>query len=517
MTRSSGLSPSRTGLRSQGGPVNVVLPNGNVLQPVGNQNQPAGNQNQNPNVPINLQPNVNVKVDGAGLDTFVPVIPDVRTEDIKELFKVKYLTKLDGEPTHDWLETIEKEMGRNALAVECSFGGGRSGCLGTVYNNARFKAKAGHDWVVPSSRGAFPIFPNNASIAQKKQLISEFIESEKDRKTVKICEELLKGQLIEAVDENFILELKDDMMDYDGVTLVDMLKHLRDEYAPQDVNFLEKVLSEFEEPPDLTKPIDAYFAKQERCQRLLADSEDPIEDRTMVVKATQHLGKDPSLAKKTVQFRELSKDQRTWTKCKAYYRKVMRAVKQEQKCLGADQDYHTGSAVAARSVVEAAEQKARDEMAEKMSGSFDALASAAVAKAATIDSHAATIAALSKANAELVETNKRLVAQLTAAKLPFSPPGFPPNIPTTPSSTTGISRGVHEDLPTVETGHKTNTAGVSCPAVKKSNNKWYFVAPQACSTCGKPAVLHVPENCGGPGRKRWPRRAQATAPTGTSV
>ena len=68
--------------------------------------------------------NVNVKVDGAGLDTFVPVIPDVRTEDIKELFKVKYLTKLDGEPTHDWLETIEKEMGRNALAVECSFGGG---------------------------------------------------------------------------------------------------------------------------------------------------------------------------------------------------------------------------------------------------------------------------------------------------------------------------------------------------------------------------------------------------------
>ena len=72
-----------------------------------------------------------------------------------------------------------------------------------------------------------------------------------------------------------------------------------------------------------------------------------------------------------------------------------------------------------------------------MSGSFDALASAAVAKAATIDNHAATIAALSKANAELVETNKRLVAQLTAAKLPFSPPGFPSNVPTAPSNPTG--------------------------------------------------------------------------------
>ena len=84
----------------------------------------------------------------------------------------------------------------------------------------------------------------------------------------------LKGQLIEAIGENFILEFKDDMMDYNDVPLIELLRHLRDEYVPQDVDFLEKVLSKFEEPPDLTKPIDTYFAKQERCQRLLADSEE---------------------------------------------------------------------------------------------------------------------------------------------------------------------------------------------------------------------------------------------------
>ena len=67
----------------------------------GNQPLAVGNQNQNPNIPINLQPHDNVKVDGAGLDTFVSVIPVVRTEAIKELSKVKYLTKLDGKPTHD--------------------------------------------------------------------------------------------------------------------------------------------------------------------------------------------------------------------------------------------------------------------------------------------------------------------------------------------------------------------------------------------------------------------------------
>ena len=106
---------------------------------------------------------------------FVPVIPEVQTEDIKELFKVKYLTKLNDEPTHDWLETVEKELGTNSLAVKGSFGSGKSGCLGTVYDNTRFRTKSGHDWIVPSSRGAFPTFPIGSTLAQKKQLIVEFI------------------------------------------------------------------------------------------------------------------------------------------------------------------------------------------------------------------------------------------------------------------------------------------------------------------------------------------------------
>ena len=113
MAQSNGRSPGQAGLRSQ----------------AGNANPPAENENINPNVPINLQPNVSVKVDVTGLDTFVPVIPEVRTEDTKEIFKVKYLTKLEGEPTHDWLETVKKELGCNSLTVKCSFGGGKLSCL----------------------------------------------------------------------------------------------------------------------------------------------------------------------------------------------------------------------------------------------------------------------------------------------------------------------------------------------------------------------------------------------------
>ena len=91
----SQVSPQQTGLRNQTANTQIQQ---HWFQQMGITHHPqaAGNQHHNPNIPINLQPNVNVKVDGTGLDTFVPVIPEVQTEDIKELFKVKYLTKLDG-------------------------------------------------------------------------------------------------------------------------------------------------------------------------------------------------------------------------------------------------------------------------------------------------------------------------------------------------------------------------------------------------------------------------------------
>ena len=49
--------------------------------------------------------------------------------------------------------------------------------------------------MMPPSQGAFPTFPNAATLVQKKQLISEFIERER--------------MLIKSINENFILELKD--------------------------------------------------------------------------------------------------------------------------------------------------------------------------------------------------------------------------------------------------------------------------------------------------------------------
>ena len=83
----------------------------------------------------------------------------------------------------------------------------------------------------------------------KKKEISKFIKEEKGIKTIEKGKELLKGMLLDKIDEEYILKLKEDMHEYDGVTLKEIIAHVKKEYAPMDINVHEKVMEEFAEPP----------------------------------------------------------------------------------------------------------------------------------------------------------------------------------------------------------------------------------------------------------------------------
>ena len=64
---------------------------------------------------------VNVNVAGAGLDTYIPTIPEVRESDIKSKFKVKVLTPIEGRQTYEKMRAMTQEMGRNALGIHVPF------------------------------------------------------------------------------------------------------------------------------------------------------------------------------------------------------------------------------------------------------------------------------------------------------------------------------------------------------------------------------------------------------------
>ena len=438
-------------------------------------------ENIDPNVgdPQQVNPSaVNVTVAGAGLDIYIPTIPEIRESDIRSKFKVKVLTPLDGRPTYKKMRTLTEELGRNALGIQVPFGGGKRGCLGLVYSGPKFLAEANVEWTVPESEGAYPTFAANATEDEKKKEISQFIEREKGIKTVEATEELLKGMFIDAIDEDYVVELKEGLREYDGRTLRELLDHVH-KYAKMDDEVHRHIMNDFQQPPNMDLPIDKYFAKQEECRQLVADNENPITDAAMVLQLTQHMGKVAPLTKKTVKFKKRAPELRTWIIAKEYFRDLIEDIDDENRAMGTDVEHQANSAT----TIHTAEQKVRDEIGEKMSGSFEALACAAVAKSDMLDQHTATILALTTTVTELTASNKKLVEQLALALATCvkPPPGMSAIPPPTPS-------------PAV-TGHALNTAGIACPTTFNPKVKrWYFVTNQDCKTCGK-STTHLPENC----------------------
>ena len=78
-----------------------------------------------------------------------------------------------------------------------------------------------------------------------------------------MVEELLKNQFLEAIDGEYIMELRQGVLRCDSVKLMDLIDHVFNNYAKINDLLIIKNKKEFEEPPDLTHPIDLYFMKQE--------------------------------------------------------------------------------------------------------------------------------------------------------------------------------------------------------------------------------------------------------------
>ena len=75
----------------------------------------------------NADPNINVVVAGAGIYTYIPVIPNAKDANIVAKFRYKTRTKIKGKPTFESMKETTRQLGKNTLAIKVLFGGGNGG------------------------------------------------------------------------------------------------------------------------------------------------------------------------------------------------------------------------------------------------------------------------------------------------------------------------------------------------------------------------------------------------------
>lgn len=273
----------------------------------------AGNA---PTPPRNNRTNV---LASSALDNVIPVIKEPKEADIVTKFKYKQLDKVDGEPKYPQLVELRRQLARNARAIKSSFGGGKHGHEGLVLRPQTYLQRANAAFTVPASKGAYPTFIGGATDDKKKVAIAEFILSETDILKAETCDELLKNQLLDAVEEKYLRELRDRYSEYDDKSVLELLDHLFANYAKMDDPTINRNMERFNEPPDMDSPIDEYFSKQEECQEIAQDTDIKITDEMMVQKMTTHMGKTGLVGRSNYKFKNQLPAEKTWKKAKKWF------------------------------------------------------------------------------------------------------------------------------------------------------------------------------------------------------
>ena len=144
----------------------------------------------------------------------------------------------------------------------------------------------------------------------------------------------------------YYMELLQGVLQYDGVSTSELLEQIFTNYAKIDDTLLIKNKREFEEPPDLSCPIDVYVKNQEECQRLAADGKIPISKAEMVMQVKTHLGATVLINNKYLAWKRKAAVERKWAPAKKYFRAAIIIVEELNKLTTGEASLTANSVIA---------------------------------------------------------------------------------------------------------------------------------------------------------------------------
>ena len=159
--------------------------------------------------------------------------------------------------------------------------------------------------------------------AAKNTVIATFIKKESGIKRSKVMTELLRNQLLGAFEEEFYMELKECIYSYDKVDPKALLNHIFKNYVKIDNSTIFANKCSFDEPPNMSRPIDVYFCKQEECQILETNGGIPITEAEMVSVFKKQMGATGLVVGAYTKWQSKSKSNRTWKNRKKFFRESL--------------------------------------------------------------------------------------------------------------------------------------------------------------------------------------------------
>ena len=179
------------------------------------------------------------------------------------------VTKIHGQPTNQDIDRLDNELTAIASSFPSELGGGVHGHAGLIKSAADYAIIApGTPFNVPANPGHYPQGPIPAvqraqREAEHKALVTQF-------QTCMGVSKGLKDLILQAVEEDFLLELRDQVIAYLNVTPLQMLTHLRDRWGSMDFVDITALLAECDSPWNASEVPTKYFNRMDKARRQLA-------------------------------------------------------------------------------------------------------------------------------------------------------------------------------------------------------------------------------------------------------
>ena len=186
--------------------------------------------------------------------------------DIREEVRKETVTKIHGQPTNQDLTLLEKELIAILANIPTTLGGGSHGHAGIVMDPARYLMTTGTAFVNPVNPGTYPAgVPNNATQGVRARAEAEHKELVKEYETFQGVVQATKDIILEAVDNEYLLEIEDEILGFLNITPTDMLTHLQNRGGALDFADTKTLLAERDGEWDASEVPQIYFNRVEKA------------------------------------------------------------------------------------------------------------------------------------------------------------------------------------------------------------------------------------------------------------
>jgi hypothetical protein len=171
------------------------------------------------------------------------------------------VTKIHGQPTNHNLTILEKELIAILANIPTTLGGGNHGYAGIIIEPGRYSLMMGGvSFMNTANPGTYSAnVPANAAARVRARAEAEHKEFVQEYKTLQGVIQATKDIIFEAVNQEYLLEIKDKTLGFLNQTPNDMLTHLWNRGKALDFADTKTLLAERDSKWDTSKVPQIYF------------------------------------------------------------------------------------------------------------------------------------------------------------------------------------------------------------------------------------------------------------------